>query len=409
MKSPVDVTIRPVEEHELGAFGRAAAAGFGSRFDIEHFEQQRAGIECGRSLAAFEGDEIVGTAEAMATTMSVPGGADLATAGIKGITVLPTHRRRGILTALMQRQVDDLAAWGEALAVLWATESGIYPRFGYGIATYRLSTDIEKVHATLAHEPTDKELGARLIDEATSRVAIAEGVYEAKRRDVPGMIRRTEPFWIRRREDLLGAGNFFVAIERSGHDPRAYATYRIDRSWGEFGPEGNLSVIDAIALDADAERALWGFILNLDLVTTISAWQRPIDDPLPHLLVDPRRLRQTVGEGAWLRIIDVPAALAQRHYWRDIDLKLKVTDAMRPQNHGTWHLQGGEHGATCAMTAEEADLELDISTLSSAYLGHPSLGSPAAAGLVVEHRAGALRQAAAAFCWSPAPWAVTWF
>ncbi|MDQ1404095.1 MAG: hypothetical protein QOG03_2411 [Actinomycetota bacterium] len=401
--------IRPIDETELEAFARAASTGFGSRFDAEQFERQKAGIEVRRTLATFDGDVIVGTAEAMATTMSVPGGADLGTNAVKGIAVLPTHRRRGILTRLMERQLSDMAERGEPLAILWATEAPIYGRFGYGMATYRLAVEIDKADTALAVEPADKDLRIRLVEDFVHRRFISNGLYEDKRLVVPGMMRRKEAFWIRRRDDLMGDDAFFVVVEDGAGRLRAYATYRIDRSWGASGPEGHLSVADAISLDSDAERALWQFLLNIDLVTKVSAWHRPVDDPLPYLLHNPRQLRRTLGEGLWLRIIDLPAALSARSYMTEIDVTLNVTDSLLPANSGTWHLQGGPSGATCTPTAEEADLELDTSTLASAFLGHPSLGSPAAAGLVVEHRAGALRQATAAFCWSPAPWAVTWF
>jgi predicted acetyltransferase len=303
----------------------------------------------------------------------------------------------------------DIADRGEALAILWPTESTIYPRIGYGGATHRISVEMATVHAAFAVESHDKNLSARLVEDAGERARISEAVYEAKRRTVPGMMWRNDAFWGRRREDLMGDGAFFVRVADSEGEIRAYASYRVDGGWGDTGPEYHLSVADAISLDSDAERALWQFLLNIDLVTKVSAWHRPVDDPLPYLLHNPRQLRRTLGEGLWLRIIDLPAALSARSYMTEIDVTLNVTDSLLPANSGTWHLQGGPSGATCTPTAEEADLELDTSTLASAFLGHPSLGSPAAAGLVVEHRAGALRQATAAFCWSPAPWAVTWF
>jgi predicted acetyltransferase len=404
----VEPQIRPIDKAELETFGRVASIGFGGRFDADHFAEQQEAIELDRSLAAFHDGEMVATAEALQTQVSVPGGADLAASGVKGVVVLPTHRRQGLLTVLMQRQLGDMAERGDALAILWATHPAIYGRFGYGLATFRYSARIDTIHAGFNRFPSG-DLTARLVEDPTERRSVSEAVYEARRSAVPGLMRRTEQFWVRRGHDLQGPANFFVRIDDAARAPRGYASYRINREWTDTGPGDHLEVIDAIALDPDTERTLWHYLLGLDLVTQVSAWNRPIDDPLPHLLRDARQLRRFLADGAFLRIVDLPTALSARAYQSEIAINLRVHDDGIRANDATWRLEGSPTGATCVRTAEKAYLELDISTLSSAFLGHPSLGSPAAAGLVDEHRMGALRQAAAAFCWSPAPWAATWF
>jgi predicted acetyltransferase len=400
--------IRPIDKAELETFGRVASTGFGGRFDAQHFAEQERAIELDRTLAAFVDGEMVATAEALRTDVSVPGAADLPSSGVKGVVVLPTHRRQGLLTALMQRQLGDMADRGDALAILWATHPAIYGRFGYGLATFRYSARIDTIHAAFSLLPSGA-LTARFVEDPAERRSVSDTVYEARRGVVPGLMRRTEQFWVRRGDDLQGPGNFFVRINDATGAPRGYASYRISREWTDTGPGDHLDVIDAVALDPDAERTLWHYLLGLDLVTHVSVWNRPIDDPLPHMLRDARQLKRFLADGAFLRIVDLPTALAARAYQSDIDITLRVHDDGLPANDGTWRLHGSPDGATCERTAEAPDLELDISTLSAAYLGHPFLASAASAGLVDEHRTGALHRAAASFGWSPAPWAATWF
>jgi predicted acetyltransferase len=197
-----------------------------------------------------------------------------------------------------------------------------------------------------------------------------------------------------------------VVVERDG-EPRGYATFRRTLDWQPTGPSGTVHLGEVVTLDAAAARALWGVMVDLDLMSTTDPFLLPVDDPITHLLVNPRAASPRVVDNVWVRLVDVPAALAGRQYAADTDVTLAVTDALLPDNAGVWRLRAKAFGvATCeraAVPASDADLALDVRELGAAYLGGTSLVSLAAAGQVDERTPGALAEAGAAFGWPVAP------
>jgi predicted acetyltransferase len=187
-------------------------------------------------------------------------------------------------------------------------------------------------------------------------------------------------------------------------EPRGYATFRRKGAWDQTGPTGTVVVYDLVALDAAAALALWRVLTDLDLTTKVEARKLPTDDAVLRLLVDPRAVVPKLSDNLWVRIIDVPAALAGRRYATDVDVVLHVTDARIPGNEGRWHLRAPAFGpATAERTTAAADLSLDVRELGEIYLGGPTLAALAASGLVTEHRPGSLAAAAVAFTWPVAP------
>ncbi|HCA84359.1 MAG TPA: GNAT family N-acetyltransferase [Streptomyces sp.] len=364
-------------------------------------------IEPERAMGAWDGTDCVGTAGSYAFRLSVPGGAPVPTAGVCMVSVLATHRRRGILTAMMRRQLDEVHSWGEPLAALTASEPEIYGRFGYGIATEQLSLDIDTVRARLS-VPDDAD-GVRLrITTPGSVRDECEAVYARRVAARPGMLAR-RPHWDRAplldpESDRRGSSPLqCVMAERDGESV-GYARYAISRGWTPEGPDGAVVLRDLEALDPGAYAALWRFLFSIDLTSRLRAPDRPVDDPLLHLVSDVRRCSPRLRDGLHLRIVDVGGALEARTYARPVDVVLEVADAFCLWNEGRWRLTGDSKGAGCERTRDPADLALSVRDLGTAYLGGASLAALAGAGRVQELRAGALAEASGAFRSSVAPW-----
>jgi len=364
--------------------------------------------EFDRSIAAWDDGQIVGTAGSYSFRLSVPGGAIVPAAGVTMVSVAATHRRRGILRAMMRRQLDDLRAAGEPLAVLTASEPAIYGRFGYGVATHHLYAEIDTARVRLAEVPpgTDEVRLRHADPEAVLKDC--EALYARRVPARPGMLER-RPGWERTqvmdpesRRD--GASPLRCVLAESGGELRGYARYAVKPEWDLSGPRGTVVLRDLEALDPAAYAALWRFLSDIDLTSTLKVSGRPVDDPWLHLVSDIRRCEVRVLDSLHLRPVDVGAALAARTYAVPVDVVLEVEDAFCPWNSGRWRLTGDAGGASCARTDDAADLALGVRELGAAYLGGVSLAALAGAGRVRELRAGALAGASAAFSSAVAPW-----
>jgi predicted acetyltransferase len=372
-------------------------------------------LEFDRTLAALDGDTIIGTAGVFSFQMRVPG-AMAAVAGVSLVAVLPSHRRQGILSALMGRQLADVNERDEAVAVLFCSESGIYGRYGYGRASWQAAYRLQRGEGALAPgAPADPGLRLRIAEPRSARAELAK-VYDLALAERPGLYARTEPWWDRLLTDLHSDGGSsrpircLLAEDDSG--PRGYAVFiSAERRDEDAGlPEGVLEVSEAIAADPAATAALWGNLLSQDLLSEFHARMRPVDDPLLYLLADPRRVRSVVSDGLWIRLVDVGSALTQRHYACPVDVVIEVADELCPQNAGRWRL-AAEAGAapagfraTCERTTVPADVMLPVRALGAAYLGGTRLRAMAKAGLVTEATPGSLAALSTAMSWEPAPW-----
>ncbi len=407
--------IRPISASELPRFVRVGDHAFNSNWPTEGLlELKKLAFEPERSLAAFDGDEMIGTSEIISFEMTVPGG-EVSTAGVTSVAVLPSHRRRGVLSSLMRRQLADVAAGPEPVAALFASESAIYGRYGYGIATSRLFYQFKRGEAQIEAPVAGPRL--RLV-EPKEGIDVMMSVFEAFRRDRPGMMSRNRPYWTSKTHDpeWIREGNSpercLLAADESG--PRGYAVYAAKPEWGADGlPAGKLMVYEVVSLDLAAAKTLWADLLSRDLIGEVQVWNRPVDDPLLYLLADQRRARAACRDGLWIRLVDLPTALAERRYSAPVDVVVQVTDELLPANAGRWRLQAGGLAdparPTCERTTAEPDLLLPVSALGAAYLGGTRLGALAAAGMITELRAGAVAALSAAMWWDPAPWAATSF
>jgi len=355
-----------------------------------------------RMHAAWDGDRIVGGAGAFPFEFSVPGGT-LPCGGVTVVGVLPTHRRRGVLTAMMRTQLEDIARRGEPIATLWASEETIYGRFGYGIASWSGEVELPRTYGSL-RKPADSSARTRLVSLEAAKQLVPP-IYDRVRLETPGMFSRTSAWWENRiladppeRRNGGGAKNI-VLLEVDGR-PAGYALYRLTMKWEGGSSAGHVEVIEAMADSPLAVRELWRFLLELDWVATIRAGLLPIDHPLLLLLRTPRRMQMRFGDALWCRLVDVGAALSGRSYASDAELVLEVTDEFLPANTGRWRLAGGEAGRTDA----EAELALDVAELGSVYLGGITFAELGRAGLIRELTPGAVERADATFASGIKPW-----
>ncbi|WP_328893942.1 GNAT family N-acetyltransferase [Streptomyces sp. NBC_00236] len=380
----------------------------GSEEPAEQREQYRSVTEYERSLGIWDGDDVVATAGAFTFRLAVPGGALVPAAGVTMVSVSSTHRRRGLLTSMMRRQLDDVRALGEPIAVLTASEPEIYGRFGYGAATRQMSLaiDTDRVRLSVPEGTDEVRLRYAREDEA---VEACESVYA---RLVPGRPGTPAhgPGWERKSlidpESSRAGGSALQCLlaERDG-ELVGYTNYHIKPDWNDAGPKGRIVVSDLAALDPAAYAALWRFLFAIDLTSTVEARNRPTDDAVLHLVSDVRRCDIRQRDSLHLRLVDVGAALEARTYRGPLDVVFEVEDAFCPWNAGRWRLTAdAKGGASCKRTEDAADLALSVRELGTAYLGGESLGSLALAGRVRELRAGAVAEASSAFLSDVAPW-----
>ncbi|WP_338931340.1 GNAT family N-acetyltransferase [Streptomyces netropsis] len=366
-----------------------------------------------RSFGVWEGDEVVGTAGSFAFRMTVPGGEAVPTAGVTMVGVRPTYRRRGVLRQMMRRLLDDVRTSGEPLAVLTASEPAIYGRFGYGAATHSLHANIDTTRVRVAVPPgTDASDGAKGVRLRYSKPEDArdacEAVYARRVAARPGMLVR-QPGWekqplldaVDRRE---GASALQCVLAEADGEVVGYARYAVRADWDMAGAKGTVVLRDLEALTPQAYAALWRFLTEIDLTTRVTATNRPVDDPLLHLVSDVRRCDIGVRDSLYVRLVDVGAALSARTYRTPVDVVFEVEDDFCPWNAGRWRLTGDPKGASCERTDDAPDLALSVRELGTVYLGGVSLTSLAGAGLVTELRPSALEEASSAFGSTVAPW-----
>jgi predicted acetyltransferase len=352
-------------------------------------------------------------------------GAELPTAGLTWVGVHPQHRRRGLLTAMIDLHLARTAERGEMISALFAAESAIYGRFGYGHAADDLRLDIPR-GAALRDVPGSERHTVRV--EVATRAkhgALVDRLHRAAGAAPTGVPGINRPGWVTRETEELQAvlwddapvhrggreSRRIIVVELDG-EPRGYVTFRRSLSWEPAGPRGQVSAGEVIALDAPAARALWGALLDLDLTKEVSPFVLPVDDVVTQLLVDLRAATPRRPDNVWVRLVDVAGALAGRRYAADVDVTLAVTDTRLPANAGAYRLQAEAFGAVSVERVDPEffapELSLDVRELGAVYLGGRTLAALAAAGLVTEHprpgeQVSALARASTAFGWPVAP------
>jgi predicted acetyltransferase len=402
----MSLEIRPLPADQLRNYLELVENAGGGSIDDEAWPYVERTMEPGRALGAYDGARLVGGGAAYSFDFTVPGG-HVPTAGVTWVGVSPTHRRRGLLRQMMAAQLADVRERGEPLAALWASEGSIYGRFGYGLATLNARLEIERDRAVLRDtiEPRG-QMRMVTVDEAAQ---LFPRVYDPLCATTPGFFARSAAWW---QSDVLpdvkafrrGADRKFWLVNERDGAPVGYVMYRVAGDWGDAGTLSVLQVQELLAIDADALRETWAYVFGHDLIKTIRSRVGPADHPLLLLVTEPRRLTLRVGDGVWLRIVDVAAALAARRYTGSGRLVLEVRDGFMPAFAGRWRLSVEEGTARVEPTKEAADLALDVTDLGAVYLGGFTFAQLARAGRTTELTGGAQARADALFVTHLRPW-----
>ena len=339
---------------------------FGSENQLEDAERFAQWVELDRMHAAWDGGRIVGGAGAFSYVVSVPGG-EVPAAGVTVVGVLPTHRRRGVLTAMMKEQLADSRERGDKVAYRWASEGTIYGRFGYGLASRMGSMTLARERTRFA-QPFEPRGTVRLLD-FDEAARVLPPLYDQVRAQRAGMFIRSRAWWETRRilDDPARrqAGPLHRALLELDGEPAGYALYRVKQEWEGGSSKGAVTILEAFASSPEATRELWRWLLDFDWTSQFSADFLPLDHPLFLLLAEPRRLRFEINDGVWLRLIDVAGALSARTYAGDGEIVLDVVDDLFPENAGRWRVSA----AGAERTNADADLRLGVADLAAVYLG----------------------------------------
>lgn len=408
------IEIRPITPDELPAWLGAMATGFHESFDAVAVAAVAQDLhDPGRTWAGFDGARVVSTLRTFATELTVPGGARVKAAGVSAVTVLPTHRRRGLLTGMIGAEHAAARDRGESLALLYASEYPIYGRFGYGAAAANATWTIDARGGPMLGAPPSGTIEYAVPAEARPHL---EAVYEVHRMRQVGELWRRPVRWefdlgLRSWPDEKPWSGRVVLRRDAGGSVDGYLRYTAKDAWPDRQPRYTAEVNELIAVSDDAYLALWRFLVDLDLVATVRAERRRIDEPLPWLFANARAAAMSeAGDGLFACLLDSSRALAARTYAREDALVLEIAG-------GPWgsdrrervRLEAGPDGATCVATDAQPDLTLTAAALGAAYLGGGPLRHVVLAAGADEHTPGALGRADALFRTADPPWCTTFF
>ncbi len=399
--------IRPILETEIGVFRAEMVATFGGdltaeeRADDERFRQL---MPLERTRAAFDGDQLVGTLGDFPLEVTVPGGGFVPMAGTTMIAVRPSHTRRGILTAMMSSHLEAARDEGRPLAGLWASESSIYGRFGFGPATDRLTIELPASAAALPEDDQAGSVRQTTVEEALELFPL---VHEEVRKTTPGVLSRSPATWKWRLHDpesrREGMSARRLVLYEGASGPEGFATYRLKEEWHDSLPKGKVDVAELQAVTPAAHRALWRYLTSIDLFPRVKYWNAPVGDGLRWQVAAARLLRQEIMDALWVRVLDVPAALEARRYSVTGTMTFTIDDPLFPDISGSYRLSGGPDTARCSRIEDVGHIEMDLATLGMLYLGGRSAAVLAGAGRI-RGEADVIAVADAMFSWHKAPW-----
>lgn len=397
----------------LDAYLAAVLRGFHADYVQDLWQHSRRVLEPDRCFGFTVGGRWVSTCGAYSRVMSVPGGS-VPVAAVTIVTVQPSYRRRGLLRAMMKHQLEDLLEHRrEPVALLWASESLIYGRFGYGHCAPQLRISGQNRSAGFLPSVTlgDGSVGEVGRDDAFE---LLPALHNRFLTDRPGSLDRSGAWWQvilhdpeawRRGSAAMRFALHFTADGR----PDGYVIFRIREDGDRTGPAGEVDVLDLDAAEPASYAALWRFVLDLDLVRTYVRRGAPPDEPLRYLVADQRSVASEFVDGTYARLVDVPRALAARTYAADTDTVIELSDPLLPANDGLFRLETSASGARVGRTHGSPDLTMTVRDLGGVYLGGPSLNALHHAGLVVEHQPGAVQRLARAFGSPHAPYCRDFF
>jgi predicted acetyltransferase len=395
--------IRAIEPGEFETMRQTMGLVFG--FDPpEGDERFRQLVPIERTRCGFDDGRMVSTLGTFSLEMTVPG-AQVPCGGTTMVAVAPTHRRQGLLRSMMRSHLDDVGDHDEPIAGLWASDSAIYGRFGYGCASISCEIEIARDHVGF-HRLAPETAPVRMVDRDEA-LELAPPLYERLRSDIPGFFDRRPEWWEGRSfrdTDSARAGatslRYAVVGEEGAID--GYATFRTKSDWEDGHGGGKIRVKDLFGTTPESWASLWAFVLNQDLIATIAADLRSMSDPVFDLLAGTRRARAIRSDGLWIRIMDVPRALTARSYSAPLDVVIGVSDPMDDIS-GNYRLRVLDEEVACTPTKDDPDVSVDLEDLSAGYLGSPRFRELSTTGRVTGDRT-ALTALDIAFAWQPGPW-----
>lgn len=403
-----DPQLTDVTADRTDSFLKAVASGFQEQYYDEFADLVREVITPQRFFGFSVGEEWVSTFGAFQRKITVPGGGAVRAAAVTVVTVQPPYRRRGLLTAMMQRALESYTQAGEPVAILWASEAGIYGRFGFGAATSRLH--LHGARSRMRFLPAVARSGSVGEVDRDRYLPEARRLWRAIRTQRPGSLDRPDEAWAaavydaEHARDGAGPLRFVLHYDEAG-TPDGFAAYRFKEDSDGSDPAGEVRIAEVHAVDPVAYSMLWQYLLDLDLSARFRYRNAPVNSPLRHLLADARALRTELTDNIYLRVIDVEAALGARQYAAAIDTVIEVRDEQLPANSGRYRLRAEAFTTPVVERADDAEPELSLGVLElgAGYLGGVALADLAYAGRVIEHTPGSVAAASAAFGWPVAP------
>jgi predicted acetyltransferase len=373
----MDHEMRYARPDEFAAVTELDGASFGFHYSDEERADAELDLDPARILVTVDDERIVAASGELAFTMTLPGGMDAPATGLTWVSVDVTHRRRGILRAMIERQLRAGAEAGDAAMILSASEGAIYGRYGFGVATQVRRARVQRRRARIAH-PVDTTAIRRITTEEARD--LLPRLYERWRRITPGGLTRDERRWklllLDREYQRHGRSGLFHLVH-----PDGYVSYRIKPEWGHGDPQHECFLVDYAPATPEAHAALWQTLLSMDLVGSIESYRVPLDDPLPLLLSDPRGIDTVhLGDSLWVRPLDIERLLGARRYGLELECVVEVRDDLL--GDGRYLLRGGPDGATCTRTDRTPDVTIAVADVGAVCLGGVRLGRLARAGRI---------------------------
>lgn len=399
------VNVLPIPEDQRRAFYDVLAVVYGFESTDKEFERFDRYFEWDRSRGAFDGDRLVSTIGAFSLEMTVPG-ATMPCGGTTVVSVLPTHRRRGILRMMIDSHLAEVRKREEPIAGLWASDSAIYGRFGYGSAARATEIEIRRDHAAfhrLAPEPTPARLVT--VEEAER---LLPRFYDEFRLQFPGLFARSPAWWKNRRfhDDPSNRNGYtphrFAVTETDGA-VTGYVQYRYKPSWNEGHGEGDVRIVEMFGTDPSSWAGLWRYLLDHDLTARVIAPNRSLEDPIFELLAGRRRAKGSIEDSLWIRIMDVARALEGRHYPHPAQTVIALHDPI-DGSLTRWGLDVSPEGSEVTPSDSEPAVTMDLEDLGAFFMGWPRFQALGRAGRI-QGDPPVLAALDRAFAWSPEPWA----
>jgi predicted acetyltransferase len=399
----MSIEFRAIEPGEFDSLRRSLGLAFGVEPHPDD-GRLRTCLPLSRTRCGFEDGLMVSTSGAHELEMTVPGGV-VRCAGTTIVSVAPTHRRQGLLSRMMRAHLDDVREHEEPIAALWATDSAIYGRYGFGCSAVCDEVTIDRGHVEL-HRLAPSPSTVRFVD-ADDATTLLPPFYETIRRTIPGYIGRGDDWWEHYRfydpdHERKGRTAYRYVVVDGEDGIAGFAQYRSKLEFAEGHGAGKVEVRELVGTTPESWAGLWSFVLNLDLIAEITADLRPPWDPVFDLLAGTRRAAATRSDSLWVRIMDVPAALTARAYPAEVDVVLQVDDPLGDVS-GVYRLSGNGDDVSCRRVAAEADVAIDLEDLSACYMGRARFRQLARAGRLSGDRE-TLTRLDLAFGWDTEPW-----